>query len=127
MSEPASQRPTRIRVDLDALSHNLGAIREHVRVPVMGIVKANAYGHGLVPVARHLEAQGVDQLGVGSQRLVVLQHRYIRALRRRDRASPWPQRRPFTQVDGLGGGHQLEGYQPPPQRDHPGAFRNGEG
>jgi alanine racemase len=30
----------------------------------MGIVKANAYGHGLVPVARHLEAQGVDQLGV---------------------------------------------------------------
>ncbi len=30
----------------------------------MGIVKANAYGHGLVPVARHLQAQGVDQLGV---------------------------------------------------------------
>ena len=64
MSEPASQRPTRIRVDLDALSHNLTAIRERVRVPVMGIVKANAYGHGLVPVARHLEARGVDQLGV---------------------------------------------------------------
>ena len=33
-------------------------------VPVMGIVKANAYGHGLVPVARHLEAQGIAQLGV---------------------------------------------------------------
>jgi alanine racemase len=64
MSEPASQRPTRVIVDLDALSHNLDAIRERVRVPVMGIVKANAYGHGLVPVARHLEAQGVDQLGV---------------------------------------------------------------
>jgi alanine racemase len=64
MSEPASQRPTRIRVDLDALSHNLSAIRERVRVPVMGIVKANAYGHGLVPVARHLERHGVDQLGV---------------------------------------------------------------
>ena len=64
MSEPASQRPTRVVVDLGALSHNLGAIRERVRVPVMGIVKANAYGHGLVPVARHLEARGVDQLGV---------------------------------------------------------------
>ena len=64
MTEPASQRPTRVLVDLDALSHNLAAIRAHVRVPVMGIVKANAYGHGLVPVARHLEAQGVDQLGV---------------------------------------------------------------
>jgi alanine racemase len=30
----------------------------------MAIVKANAYGHGLVPVALHLQAQGVDQLGV---------------------------------------------------------------
>ena len=60
----ASQRPTRIRVDLDALSHNLAAIRAHVGVPVMAIVKANAYGHGLVPVALHLQAQGVDQLGV---------------------------------------------------------------
>lgn len=64
MSEIASQRPTRIRVDLDALTHNLGAIRARVGVPVMGIVKANAYGHGLVPVARHLQARGVDQLGV---------------------------------------------------------------
>ena len=57
-------RPTRIRVDLDALSHNLRLLRGHVGVPVMGIVKANAYGHGLVPVARHLQAQGVEQLGV---------------------------------------------------------------
>ena len=53
--------PTRVVVDLGALSHNLAAIRERVRVPVMGIVKANAYGHGLVPVAKHLEARGVDR------------------------------------------------------------------
>ena len=59
-----SQRPTRVLVDLDAITHNLGAIRKRVGVPVMGIVKAEAYGHGLVPVARHLQAQGVDQLGV---------------------------------------------------------------
>ena len=64
MSEIASQRPSRIVVDLDAIGHNLQAIRGHVGVPVMGIVKANAYGHGLVPVARHLQARGVDQLGV---------------------------------------------------------------
>ena len=57
-------RPTRIEVDLGAITHNLGAIRKRVGVPVMGIVKAEAYGHGLVPVARHLQAQGVDQLGV---------------------------------------------------------------
>ena len=64
MSEIASQRPSRIVVDLDAIGHNLHAIRAHVGVPVMGIVKANAYGHGLVQVARHLQAQGVEQLGV---------------------------------------------------------------
>ena len=60
----ANGRPTRIRVDLDALAGNLKALRAHAGVPVMGIVKANAYGHGLVPVALHLQAQGVDQLGV---------------------------------------------------------------
>ena len=64
MSETACDRPTRVVVDLDRLSGNLRAIRSHVGVPVMGIVKANAYGHGLVPVARHLQAAGVDQLGV---------------------------------------------------------------
>ena len=58
------ERPTRIRVDLDALTHNLRALRAHAGVPVMAIVKANAYGHGLVPVGRHLQAQGVERLGV---------------------------------------------------------------
>jgi alanine racemase len=64
MNDLASQRPTRIVVDLDALAHNLRHIRAHAGVPVMGIVKANAYGHGLVPVALHLQAQGIEQLGV---------------------------------------------------------------
>lgn len=64
MPPAVSERPTRIVVDLDHLAFNLRSIRAHVGVPVMGIVKANAYGHGLVPVALHLQAQGVDQLGV---------------------------------------------------------------
>ncbi len=64
MSNVLSQRPTRINIDLDAMTHNLRAIRAHVGVPVMAIVKANAYGHGLAPVALHLQAQGVEQLGV---------------------------------------------------------------
>ncbi|HEU4991055.1 MAG TPA: alanine racemase [Luteimonas sp.] len=59
-----SGRPTRIVVDLDAIAHNLAAIRARTGVPVMAVVKANAYGHGLVPVAKRLEALGVDQLGV---------------------------------------------------------------
>ena len=63
-TDDLAQRPTRIRVDLDALTHNLRALRAHAGVPVMAIVKANAYGHGLVPVGLHLQAQGVEQLGV---------------------------------------------------------------
>ncbi|WP_457097542.1 alanine racemase [Lysobacter sp. P5_B9] len=64
MPPAASERPTRIVVHLDHLASNLRSIRAHVGVPVMGIVKANAYGHGLVSVALHLQAQGVEQLGV---------------------------------------------------------------
>nr|WP_233348099.1 alanine racemase [Luteimonas sp. MC1572] len=60
----AVERPTRILVDLDRIAGNLRAIRTHAGVPVMAIVKANAYGHGLVEVARHLQAQGVEHLGV---------------------------------------------------------------
>ena len=59
-------RPTTAYVDLDALEANVQAIRAHVGpdVKIMGIVKANAYGHGLVPTARALLAFGVDGLGV---------------------------------------------------------------
>lgn len=58
-------RPTTITVDLSAIGHNLSAIRARVgAVGVMAVVKADAYGHGLVPVARHLAGLGVEYLGV---------------------------------------------------------------
>jgi alanine racemase len=54
-------------IDLDALTSNLRRVRELVGPGkgVMAIVKANAYGHGAVPVAWHLASQGVQALGVG--------------------------------------------------------------
>lgn len=64
MNLPVAQRPSRIVVDLDRIAGNLRAIRARAGVPVMAIVKANAYGHGLVPVARHLQAQGAERFGV---------------------------------------------------------------
>lgn len=64
MTEPMSERPTRIVVDLSALSDNMQAIGAHVGVPVMPIIKANAYGHGLLPVGQHLQAHGAGQFGV---------------------------------------------------------------
>ena len=43
------------RVDLAALRHNLAQIRSHrPGMPIMAMVKANAYGHGLLPVAKAL-------------------------------------------------------------------------
>lgn len=53
------------QVDLAALRHNLDRVRQVTpRSPVMAMVKANAYGHGLVPVAKALS--GADALGVAS-------------------------------------------------------------
>ncbi len=52
-------------VDLGAIRHNLQVVRQiATRSKVMAAVKADAYGHGAVAVARTLEAAGVDALAV---------------------------------------------------------------
>ncbi|MEJ2488061.1 MAG: alanine racemase, partial [Anaerolineales bacterium] len=46
-------RPTQVYVDLEKISNNLVRIQNHVgNTEVMPIIKANAYGHGLVEVAK---------------------------------------------------------------------------
>jgi alanine racemase len=58
-------RPSWAEVDLDVLAGNLARVRELVGSSgVLGVVKADAYGHGAQPVARALEAAGIDWLGV---------------------------------------------------------------
>jgi alanine racemase len=55
------------RVDLKAIRRNLEVIRSLAGDrTVMACIKGNAYGHGLVPVARCLEAAGVAWLTLGS-------------------------------------------------------------
>ena len=63
-----SGRPTWAEVDLDALAHNFRAVRRRVApgVRVMGVVKADAYGHGAAACARRLEAEGADWFGVAT-------------------------------------------------------------
>lgn len=53
-------------VDLDAVAHNVRAIRSLLprRTEFMAVVKADAYGHGLVPVASSALAAGASWLGV---------------------------------------------------------------
>lgn len=59
---PPLPRTAWLEIDLDALQGNLDALGRLAGpgVPVRPVVKADAYGHGAVPVARALEAAGVD-------------------------------------------------------------------
>lgn len=60
--------PVWIGVNLAAIRNNLQEIRRFVgpKVKILAVVKANAYGHGLVPVAQTLAQAGADLLGVAS-------------------------------------------------------------
>ena len=59
-------RPTWAEVDLSAIRDNIRAIREKVgpKIKLMPAVKANAYGHGAVPVSRACLEAGADVLSV---------------------------------------------------------------
>jgi alanine racemase len=65
-------RPIWAEVSLGALTHNLRAIRQHVnpagtrgpRRKILAVIKSNAYGHGIVPVARALSKVRADWFGV---------------------------------------------------------------
>src|SRR5258708_13410387 len=65
-------RPIWAEVSLSALTGNLRAIRSHVnpegtrdsRRKILAVIKSNAYGHGIVPVARALSRARADWFGV---------------------------------------------------------------
>jgi alanine racemase len=56
-------RPTRVEVDLSAIRHNVGMLRP-ADAELMAVVKADAYGHGDVEVARAALEGGASWLGV---------------------------------------------------------------
>lgn len=65
MGEPF-YRPTIAEVDLDALAYNLSLFRKKIpnNIELMVVVKADAYGHGAVPVVKHLKTLGVSYFAV---------------------------------------------------------------
>ena len=71
--DPTSMEDTILRrtwaeIDLDALAHNYRRARELTGpgVRYLGVVKADAYGHGAIQVAAQLEELGADYLAVSS-------------------------------------------------------------
>ena len=61
-------RPTWAEIDLAAVKYNLRVIQDLVGVNtgIMAVVKANAYGHGIVRVSKLLEKQRIRYLGVAT-------------------------------------------------------------
>jgi alanine racemase len=66
--QPGAERPTQAVVNLRAISDNIAQIRKKIgaRMDLMAVVKADAYGHGAVPVSRAAIRSGATYLGVSS-------------------------------------------------------------
>lgn len=66
MSRVAPSPDNLVTVDLEAVAANLASLRALLPagMGVAGVVKADAYGHGMVPVARRLKAEGAEALAV---------------------------------------------------------------
>lgn len=58
--------PNEVTIDLGALRHNFLEIKRLAGpdTRIVAVVKSDAYGHGMIPVARTLESAGIDCLGV---------------------------------------------------------------
>ena len=59
-------RQTRAEINLDHIRHNISEFRRAIpkSMKMMAVLKADAYGHGAVPVAREALASGVEYLAV---------------------------------------------------------------
>ena len=53
-------------INLDAIAHNYNYTKSRTDANVICVIKANAYGHGAVPVAQRLEKEGCDFFAVSS-------------------------------------------------------------
>ena len=64
----SAERPTQAVVNLEAISDNIAQVRKRIgkKRELMAVVKADAYGHGAVPVSRAAIRSGATYLGVSS-------------------------------------------------------------
>ncbi len=63
-----NHHPTYVEIDIDAFSHNMSQIRSKVgnETKILAMLKADAYGHGLVKLTEEALKNGADMIGVGS-------------------------------------------------------------
>ena len=79
-------------ISLDNLTHNFETIRRQVgpKAKLLGVVKADAYGHGAVRVAKHLERLGAGYLAVSNL------DAYYFEMHRKNGGAPGVERPPFS-------------------------------
>lgn len=53
-----------LEIDLAAYRRNLRALREHTKSPIIAVVKANGYGHGMAEIARAAASEGCVAVAV---------------------------------------------------------------
>ncbi len=80
MDNKGIHRPTYIEIDLEAISDNYKAIKAALDdQKILWVLKANAYGHGLIRIAQHLEGLGADYFGVANlEEGISLRHHRIK-------------------------------------------------
>ena len=61
-----NQHRTWAEIDLGAIEHNYRVICEQAKAPVLCVVKADAYGHGAVQVAKRLEKMDAPYFAVAT-------------------------------------------------------------
>lgn len=53
-------------IDADAIRHNIDYLRKMSKTDVMPVLKANAYGHGIVPISKIVRSHNVKMIGVAT-------------------------------------------------------------
>ncbi len=64
--DPQAQSPAKVEIDLPALAANYIYLKKQTSSMLMPVIKADAYGHGIVPVCRTLAGAGAEQFAVGT-------------------------------------------------------------
>lgn len=61
-------RPAWVEINLNCIDHNIKEVKKKLgeKTSIMGIIKANAYGHGAVPMSDVLRDNGINSFGVAT-------------------------------------------------------------
>lgn len=81
-SQPTHHFLTTARIRLSAIGHNVRALRQILgdECDILAIVKADAYGHGMIPVTQTLQQVGIQRFGVATiQEGIILREQGIHA------------------------------------------------